>query len=182
MLQFVLLPNRCCLHSELSPMQRSIVLPHCPKCCNCFCFYCCCCCLTSLAGSVELPGQFTAKLLDKTVCGRTGQLQQTVLVMRATQPAPLGQSASSAWAAYTHTYTHFLGAASSSPLRLKNVKKLLLNAAKYNLLFSRGKRQTLPQCLPWEWALCSSSRRCDCGRAYGKGVTLIYSSGAASVS
>lgn len=29
------------------------------------------------------------------------------------------------------------------PLRLKNVKKLLLNAAKYNLLFNRGKRQTL---------------------------------------
>lgn len=84
MLQFVLLPNRCCLHSKLNQMQRIMYRRqlHFQKCCKCCCCCCYCCCrLTSLAGSVELPGQFTAKLLDKTVAHKAAGMAATQLVM-----------------------------------------------------------------------------------------------------
>lgn len=94
MLQFVLLPNRSCLHSKLNQMQRimyrrQLYFQKCCKCCcgfHCYCCGCCCwcCCLTSLAGSVKLPGQFTAKLLDKTVAHKAAGMATTMLVMCAT--------------------------------------------------------------------------------------------------
>jgi len=122
MLQFVLLPIPCCLHSKLN--QREIQWkrererfmycrqPRCRKCCKCCC---CCCCmqqelLFDILGSLRLPGQFTAKLLDKTVVHKpAGIATRTrysysyslcVQHSHATAP-PSAQSASSAWAVRT---------------------------------------------------------------------------------